>query len=78
MSLSDIKDIAIIAGTIVALFTLIKAVFEYTKRNTEKRIEHYTSLREEFKKEGRFTELFELLEKIIPNCLIFLSIKNKI
>ncbi len=67
MSLTQVKDVALIIGTGVALLTLIKAVFEYTKQNAQKRAEHYTLLREEFKKEGRFTDLFELLEEDAPS-----------
>jgi alpha-D-ribose 1-methylphosphonate 5-triphosphate diphosphatase PhnM len=62
MTLSDAKDLAIIVGTIAAAFTFVKAVIEYTKQNAQKRAEHYTHLREEFKKDARFTDLFEQLE----------------
>jgi hypothetical protein len=66
MTLSDLKDIAIISGTIVAILTLIKAVLEYTKQNAQKRAEHYTHLREEFKKDGRFGDIFDKLEDGAP------------
>lgn len=62
MTLGEAKDMALIVGTVVAALTLIKAVFEYTKQNAQKRAEHYTHLREEFKKEGRFGDIFEKLE----------------
>lgn len=67
MSLTEVKDVALIVGTGVALLTLIKAVFEYAKQNAQKRVEHYTMLRAEFEKDGRFTALFDLLEKDDPS-----------
>ena len=53
---------ALIVGTAVAVLTFLKAVIEYTKQNAQKRAEHYTHLREEFKRNGRFGDLFEKLE----------------
>lgn len=70
MSLTDAKDMAVIVGAAIALVTLIKAVVEYTKQNAQKRAEHYTLLREQFKKEGRFTTLFELLEHDAPSLAV--------
>ncbi len=66
MTLSETKDLALTVTSLVALGTLIKAVFEYIKQNAQKRAEHYTLLREGFKKDGRFTDLFVLLEKDDP------------
>jgi hypothetical protein len=61
MTLDDARNLAIITGTVVAALTLIKAVVEYTRQNAQKRAEYYTKLREKFKENNRFTELFELL-----------------
>ena len=76
MTLSDVKDIAIIVGTVAAALTFVKAIIEYTKQNAQKRAEHYTRLREEFKKDGRFGDLFEKLEDDAPD-LAELSFEKK-
>jgi len=66
MTLDDAKTVATIGGTAVALAALIKAVFEYTRQNKQKRAEQYIELREKFKEDGRFDKLFELLENDDP------------
>jgi hypothetical protein len=76
MNLTDVKDVAVIIGTAVATFTLVKAVFEYTRQNAQKRAEHYTYLREEFQKNGRFGEFFALLDNDDPS-LASLSFDKK-
>ncbi|HEY3128876.1 MAG TPA: hypothetical protein VGL91_05420 [Acidobacteriota bacterium] len=76
MTLSDVKDVAIIAGTAAAALTFVKAVIEYTKQNAQNRAQHYTRLRGEFKKDGRFGCLFEKLEDDAPE-LATLSFEKK-
>lgn len=62
MTLAIFKDIAVIASTIVAVVTLIKAVIEYTRQNAQKRADHYQILRDKFRNDEQIHPLFELLE----------------
>ncbi|MDX2229127.1 MAG: hypothetical protein NW220_05800 [Leptolyngbyaceae cyanobacterium bins.349] len=66
MTLDDARNLAIILGTVVAAATLVKGLIEYMRQNAQKRAEHYTSMREKFKENDRFQELFELLDNDDP------------
>lgn len=61
------RDLAVIAGTVVAIVTFIKAVVEFTRQNKQKRAEQYIDLRDAFKGNRRFDKLFGLLETDDPS-----------
>jgi hypothetical protein len=63
LSLSDWKDIATIAGVIVALGVFIKGVYEYVKQGSQKRAEQFIELRKRLKDNDEFANILELLEK---------------
>jgi hypothetical protein len=77
MSLSDYKDIATIAGVVIALAALIKGVFEYVKQGAQKRAEQFVEMRKRFKENETFRELAELIENNDPK-LGSESFKNKL
>ena len=62
MNLSIAKDISVIAASLIGLITLVKAVVEYTRQNTQHRADHYQKLRDQFRDDPQFRELFILLE----------------
>jgi hypothetical protein len=45
----NIREIAVIAASIVGIFSLIRGYFEYRSFNRLKRVEFYMSLRHKFK-----------------------------
>jgi len=55
----NITAVAIVAG----LFALLKFVFEYSRDNRRKRMELYLRLRDEFRTNPRFSDIFEFLDK---------------
>jgi hypothetical protein len=71
MTLDDARNLAIIFGTVVAAATLVKGLIEYMRQNAQKRAEHYISMREKFKENDRFQELFELLDSDDPKLADF-------
>jgi alpha-D-ribose 1-methylphosphonate 5-triphosphate diphosphatase PhnM len=62
LDLEHWKSIAVVAGAVVALVTLIKGVIEYTHQGAQKRAEHFISMRERLKKNTEFENLCDLLE----------------
>jgi hypothetical protein len=63
MSLSDYKDIATVAGVVIALAALIKGVYEYVKQGAQKRAEQFVEMRKRFKESDSFRELAALIEE---------------
>ena len=61
MWLTLIKDIAIIAGGIVALLTFIHAILEYTRQGAQKRAEQFVTLRRRLKENPAFSTITALL-----------------
>ena len=66
MTSDDARNIAIILSVGVAVLTLVKAVVEYTRQNSQRRAEHYLKLREKFSESEKFDNLFEMIEKNDP------------
>src|SRR5438067_4359910 len=62
LSLSEWKDIAGIAATVIALSALAKGAFEYTVQGAQKRAALFAELRQRFKDDLRFREICALLE----------------
>ena len=77
MILSDYKDIATIAGVVIALAALIKGVYEYVKQGAQKRAEQFVEMRKRFKENETFRELAALIEANDPK-LKSESFKNKL
>lgn len=61
MGLGFIKDIAIILGGIVALFTFINAILEYSRQGAQKRAEQFVMLRRRLKENPAFGNITALL-----------------
>jgi hypothetical protein len=61
LTLSALKDVAIIAATVVALGTWIMAVIQYRKQRAQKRAEQIEKLRIRFKSDPMFRRICELL-----------------
>jgi hypothetical protein len=66
MSLSDYKDIATIAGVVIALVTLAKGVYEYVRQGAQKRAEQFIEMRKRLKENDTFRELAALIETNDP------------
>ena len=62
MDIKLIEQIALLSGSVIALFTFIKAVFEYTRQNANKRVELYLELRRQFKENEKFRHICDLLD----------------
>ena len=62
LTLSEWKDIATIAGVIVALGALIKGVYEYVKQGSQKRAEQFIELRKRLKANESFSKILRFLE----------------
>ncbi|WP_193200616.1 hypothetical protein [Nostoc sp. MG11] len=69
MTLDDWRNVAIIAGTIITLLTLIKGVYEYTRQVAQKRSEQYAEMRKRFRESETFPKLLDLLEKNDPELV---------
>lgn len=61
MGLGFIKDIAIVLGGIVALFTFINAILEYSRQGAQKRAEQFVMLRRRLKENPAFRNITALL-----------------
>jgi hypothetical protein len=59
MTLGVAKDVAAVAGGVVALLTLLKSLAEYQKQGAQKRADQFLVLRDRF---AQFRDLFVLLE----------------
>lgn len=66
MSLSDYKDVATIAGVVIALVTLAKGVYEYVRQGAQKRAEQFIEMRRRLKENDTFRELAALIEMNDP------------
>jgi hypothetical protein len=64
--LSFAKDIAIILGGIIALFTFINGLLEYKRQGSQKRVEHFVTLRRRLKENPSFKEICSLLSDNSP------------
>jgi hypothetical protein len=58
----DTAAIIAAVGVAAALFTFVKALFEYSKQNRQKRAEHFSYLRRRLKDNPSFSHICELLE----------------
>jgi hypothetical protein len=66
ITLSQWKEIATVAGVLLALGTLIKGVIEYAHQGAQKRAEHFVAMRKRLKENAVFEELCALLETDDP------------
>lgn len=62
MTLDDWRNIAIIIGTFVALVTLMKGIYEYTRQLAQKRSEQYAEMRKRFRESEVISKLIGMLE----------------
>lgn len=62
VELRELKDWAAIVGVIIALLTLMKGVYEYTRQNAQKRAEYFLDMRKRLNEES-IREICALLEK---------------
>jgi hypothetical protein len=76
ITLDDVKTIATIAGIVIAAIALVKTLIEYRHQGTQKRAEHFITMRRRFKENPAFTELCDLLEDDDPK-LAELPFKSK-
>ncbi|MBN1787007.1 MAG: hypothetical protein JW806_01280 [Sedimentisphaerales bacterium] len=63
MTLKNFVDIAVIAGCIVTIITLIKGLLEYSRQGAQKRAEHFSELRRGFRENKLFKELLQELDE---------------
>lgn len=66
MNLSQVKDIATIVGVIIAVMTLLKGYLEYRRNAVLGRVQHFASLKQEFKENSTIAKITELLETDDP------------
>jgi hypothetical protein len=66
MSLSEAKDVATIAGVVITIIALIKGYIEYRRNACLARIQHFSSLKKEFKEDPTINHIRELLEENNP------------
>ncbi|MCC5615018.1 hypothetical protein LC605_07985 [Nostoc sp. CHAB 5836] len=62
ITLDDWRNIAIIIGTFVALVTLMKGIYEYTRQLAQKRSEQYAEMRKRFRESEVIPKLIGMLE----------------
>ena len=62
MTLTDAKDLATIIGVAVAVTTLAKGLWEYSRNSVLRRVEHFAKIKDEFLTDVAFAKLTELLE----------------
>lgn len=62
MYLNQLKDIAIVAGVIITLFTFIKGTLDYSRQGAQKRAEMFVVMRRKFTENNTFIELCALIE----------------
>jgi len=61
MPLNFLKDIAIILGAIIALFSFANGILEYIRQGAQKRVEQFVALRRRLKENPAFYEICSLL-----------------
>ncbi len=66
MSLSEAKDIATIAGVVIGVITLLIGYWQYRRNACLSRIQHFYSLKQEFKESASIAKITELLETDDP------------
>lgn len=62
MDLEWLKSVAIIAGSLVALFTFGTAVLEYVRQGRQTRAQQFIQLHRRFRENHKFARLIDLLE----------------
>lgn len=63
MEIGFAKDIAIVIGGIVALFTFINGVLEYMRQGAQRRVEQFVEIRRRLKENSEFKEITSLLNE---------------
>jgi hypothetical protein len=61
MGISIVKDIAIILGSIIALFSFANGILEYIRQGAQKRVEQFVLLRRRLKENPAFSEICSFL-----------------
>ena len=61
MGVSTLKDVAIIVGAIIALFSFANGILEYIRQGAQKRVEQFVALRRRLKENPAFYEICSLL-----------------
>lgn len=61
MGINVLKDIAIILGSIIALFSFVNGILEYTRQGAQKRVEQFVTLRRRLKENPAFYQICSLL-----------------
>ncbi len=61
MGIGILKDIAIIVGAIIALFSFANGILEYIRQGAQKRVEQFVTLRRRLKENPAFYEICSLL-----------------
>ena len=61
MSITDLKDFAIIVGGLVTIFAFANGLLEYRRQGAQKRVEHFTLLRRRLKENPVFKEICALM-----------------
>ena len=72
----DWKDITAVAGTVLALATLLKGVIEYVRQGAQKRAELFTSLQKRFTENHSLDAISDLLEQRSPE-LMTVAVKDR-
>jgi hypothetical protein len=62
MTLEDTKNLATVIGSAIALATLIKDVFEYSKQVAQKRADSFLVMRKKLKENDIFKRIWALVE----------------
>ena len=76
MTLTNIRDVATIFGVVIALLALIKGLVEYIKQGSQKRAEHFLTIRKRLKENDVFKHICALFEIDDPD-LINVPFKDK-
>lgn len=61
MTITALKDFAIIVGGLVTIFAFINGLLEYRRQGAQKRVEHFTMLRRRLKENLVFKEICSLM-----------------
>jgi hypothetical protein len=62
MTLATAKDIATIAGILIAAIAFIKGVFEYLRQGAQKRAEYFLTIQKRLVENATFLTILELVE----------------
>ncbi|HKO96513.1 MAG TPA: hypothetical protein VJU86_05965 [Pyrinomonadaceae bacterium] len=66
MSLTEVRDAATIVGVIIGVMTLLKGYMEYRRNAVLGRVQHFATLKQEFKENVTLAKITELLEADDP------------